>query len=141
MYFDNSSCTAGNGSVSGPCPSPVFKTFRGPAPTKLYLPSCSDAALSKRKDNFDFDFAVIFKYAAEGVIRSEDICAYTGTRFGFTFVAASSVGVVGVLRICCTVSRLGSRLMSDYTDESVPNSANEFAALLCLQNSLWNSAP
>lgn len=59
-----------------------MSTFRGPAPTKLYRPTLSVAALSNRKDSFELDAAEILRYAAEGVIRSDDIWAYTGTRLG-----------------------------------------------------------
>ncbi len=73
VYFESSFSRAGKGSISSPCPGPVLSTFLGPAPTKLYLPTLSVAALSKRKDSFDWDFADILRYAADGVIRSEEI--------------------------------------------------------------------
>ncbi len=82
VYFESSSSSTGNGSISSPWPAPVLSTFLGPAPTKLYRPTLSVAALSNRKDNFDLDAAEILRYAAEGVIRSDDIWAYTGTRLG-----------------------------------------------------------
>lgn len=81
LNSETSFSKAGRGSISSPCPGPVFRTFRGPAPMKLYLPSVSAAALSKRNDCFPLNFPVIFRYAAEGVIRSEDICAKRGTVF------------------------------------------------------------
>jgi hypothetical protein len=56
--------------------------FRGPAPAKLYQPTCSDAALSNKKENSDLENADTFKYAPEGVIRSEDIWAKIMTKFG-----------------------------------------------------------
>lgn len=59
-----------------------MRIFRGPAPTKLYLPTFSDAALSNKKENSDLEYAEILRYAAEGVMRSDDISAKIGTRLG-----------------------------------------------------------
>lgn len=65
----------GNGSTSGPWPFPVFSTFFGPAPTKLYLPTFSVFALSNKKEKSDFEWFEILRYAPDGVRTSDDICA------------------------------------------------------------------
>jgi hypothetical protein len=50
---------------------------------KLYRPIVSVvAALSKRNDSFDLDFAEIFRYMLDAVKNSAGIEENTGTRFG-----------------------------------------------------------
>lgn len=63
--------------------------FLGPAPTKLYLPTLSVAALSNRKEYSDLECADILRYASEGLMRSEGISAKTGTRLGGLGVPAA----------------------------------------------------
>lgn len=77
--FASSSSSAGSGSFSSPYPGPVVRILRGLAPTKLYRPTCSVAADSNRNEyvdeaeDVDLACAETLRYAAEGVMRSEEI--------------------------------------------------------------------